>query len=106
MHRIIQSDSRLAFRIDWFACGHFLRTDYGIAHVTVINPGRGEPRRDMTIVVHEDAIVAVLPSKQFRPTSSVKVIEKGESSSSPYIGGPYLDRSGEKSDPDFPNTLL
>jgi len=30
----------------------------------------------MTIVVHEDAIVAVLPSKQFRPKPSVKVIEK------------------------------
>ena len=50
--------------------------DYAIAHVTVINPGRGEPGRDMTIVVHEDAIVAVLPSKQFRPSSSVKVMEE------------------------------
>lgn len=28
--------------------------DYPIAHVTVINPGRGKPRRDMTIVIHED----------------------------------------------------
>jgi hypothetical protein len=50
--------------------------DYAIAHDTVINPGRAKPRRDMTIVVHEDAIVAVLPSKQFRPKSSVKIIEK------------------------------
>ena len=53
-----------------------LAADYAIAHVTVINPGRGEPRRDMTIVVHEDAIIAVLPSKQFRAKSSVKVIEE------------------------------
>lgn len=50
--------------------------DHAIAHVTVINPGRGKPRRDMTIVVHEDAIVAVLPSKQFRAKSSVKAIEE------------------------------
>jgi imidazolonepropionase-like amidohydrolase len=50
--------------------------DYAIAHVTVINPGRDRPRRDMTIVVHEHAILAVLPSKQFRPQSSVKVIEE------------------------------
>lgn len=50
--------------------------DYAIAHVTVINPGRAKPRRDMTIVVHEDAVVPVLPSKQFRPKSSVMVIEK------------------------------
>lgn len=49
--------------------------DYAIAHVTVINPGGGKPRREMTIVVHEDAIVAVLSSKQFRPKSSVNVIE-------------------------------
>jgi len=38
-----------------------LAADYAIAHVIVINPGRGKPRQDMTIVVHEDAIVAVLP---------------------------------------------
>ena len=50
--------------------------DYAIANVTVINPGRGEPRRDMTIVVHEDAIVAVLPSKQFRAKPFVEVIEE------------------------------
>jgi hypothetical protein len=39
-----------------------LAADYAVAHVIVINPGRCKPRQDITIVVHEDAIVAVLPS--------------------------------------------
>lgn len=39
-----------------------LAADYEVAHVIVINPGRCKPRQDITIVVHEDAIVAVLPS--------------------------------------------
>lgn len=29
----------------------------------------------MTVVVHNDAIVSVLPSKQFKPTPSMKVVE-------------------------------
>ncbi len=51
--------------------------DYAIAHVTVINPGLGKPQPDMTIVVHDNAIVSVLPSKQFKPKPSMKVVEAG-----------------------------
>jgi hypothetical protein len=49
--------------------------DYAIAHVTVINPGAVKTRPDMTVVVRGNAIVSVLPAKQFAPQPSMKVID-------------------------------
>ena len=61
VHRIVQANSGPAFRIDRSDCDHFLSGRLCDRSRHVINPGRGKPRQDMTIVVHEDAIVAVLP---------------------------------------------
>jgi imidazolonepropionase-like amidohydrolase len=50
-------------------------TDYAIEHVTVINPGSGEPQPDRSIIVSGHTITAVVPAKTFKPTTSVKVVD-------------------------------
>jgi imidazolonepropionase-like amidohydrolase len=49
--------------------------DYAIEHVTVINPGSGEPQSDRTIIVSGHTISAVVPAKTLKPTTSVKVVD-------------------------------
>ena len=49
--------------------------DYAITHVTVITPGGGKPQPDRTIVVSGNAITAVVASKDFKPTGSLRLIE-------------------------------
>jgi Amidohydrolase family len=48
---------------------------YAITHVTVINPGTGNPQPDRTIVVSGYTITAVVPSTEFKPTASVRLID-------------------------------
>jgi hypothetical protein len=48
---------------------------YAIEHVTVINPGGGKPQPDRTIVVSGHTITTIVPSKDFKPTASVRLID-------------------------------
>jgi hypothetical protein len=48
---------------------------YAITNVTVINPGTGNPQPDRTIVVSGHTITAVVPSTEFKPTASVRLID-------------------------------
>lgn len=59
-----------------FATGSDLgqSSDYAIEHVTVINPGSGRPQLDRTIVVSGHVITAVVPSKNFKPTTSLRLL--------------------------------
>jgi imidazolonepropionase-like amidohydrolase len=49
--------------------------DYAITHVTVVNPGSGKPQLDQTIVVSGHTITAVVPSKDFKPTGSLRLVD-------------------------------
>ena len=48
---------------------------YAITHVTVVNPGSERPQLDRTIVVSGHTITAVVPSKDFKPTTSLRLID-------------------------------
>jgi len=48
---------------------------YAITHVTVVNPGSEMPQLDRTIVVSGHTITAVVPSKDFKPTTSLRLID-------------------------------
>ena len=50
-------------------------TDYAIEHVTVINPGSERPQLDRTIVVSGHTITAIVPSKDFKSTTSSRLID-------------------------------
>lgn len=60
-----------------FATGSDLgqSSDYAIEHVTVLNPGSGRPQLDRTIVVSGHVITAVVPSKNFKPTTSLRLLD-------------------------------
>lgn len=60
-----------------FATGSDLgqSSDYAIEHVTVINPGSERPQLDRTIVVSGHIITAVVPSKNFKPTTSLRLVD-------------------------------
>jgi cytosine/adenosine deaminase-related metal-dependent hydrolase len=49
-------------------------TDYAIVHVTVINPANSLSQPDMTILIHERAIVSVMPWKGRNLAASTAVI--------------------------------
>ena len=49
--------------------------DCAIEHVTVINPGSERPQLDRTIVVSGHTITAVVPSKDFKPTTSLRLVD-------------------------------
>jgi imidazolonepropionase-like amidohydrolase len=49
--------------------------DLAITHVTIINPGRGKPQSDMTVVIHGHDIVSVGRTKHFRLPPSARVVD-------------------------------
>jgi imidazolonepropionase-like amidohydrolase len=57
------------------ACGGKQPSEYAISHVTVITPGTGEAQANATVIVRGESIASVVPSNQFKPSASAKVID-------------------------------
>ena len=76
-----------SFPAPWFAAVLVLLTSLGMAqsnlvpstavitHVTVINPGTSSIRKDQTVVIAGDHIVAVTEAAKYQPAKNVRVID-------------------------------
>jgi len=76
-----------SFRAPWLAAVLVLLTSLGMAqsnlvpptavitHVTVINPGTSSIRKDQTVVIAGDHIVAVTEAAKYQPAKNVRVID-------------------------------